>query len=248
MPPMKVFIGLRSPVEIMANLRRSLVSRSCLVFPSDMDCAMFSATLTKSSASSVMPGLGRWPFVCWNSSSARNATWSKAGRSSLAKSHSKKSPGSEMASARGLKLMVFGSLTLCTSPLEVYLPNPEVSPSNSNEYAFTFFTRICLPSLSSVIPATSVKLTRSPSWNSSLSSSTHVTSAGLLFDIEETMPTWGSSPSTSETTKPWPKSQNTLAKRPRVSALMKAILFLWQYSSRRLAVPRAQSVTTTVLN
>lgn len=80
-----------------------------------------------------------------------------------------------------------------------------------------------------------------------LRTSTHVTMAGLLLEMEATMPLCGSSPLTSNTVNEGPKSQKTLAKTPWVSALMKAMGGDWarQNSSTRLASSRLMSVHTT---
>lgn len=73
------------------------------------------------------------------------------------------------------------------------------------------------------MPTTSLNVTKSPSWNSRRSSSTHVTRAGQPAETDATMPECGSSPSGSWTVNAGPKSQKTLAKTPRASARMNAI-------------------------
>jgi len=57
----------------------------------------------------------------------------------------------------------------------------------------TSLTRACTP-LSAFMPFTSLKVTSSPSSNSSRSSSTHVTNAGFSLLMDAMMPLCGSSP------------------------------------------------------
>ncbi|BAS83706.1 Os03g0294975 [Oryza sativa Japonica Group] len=96
-----------------------------------------------------------------------------------------------------------------------------------NEYGLAFIIFLGLPSFSSVIPWTSEKTTRSPSWNSRRSSSTQDIIAGLSLLMDAIIPVCGSSPSTSRTVNLGPKSQNTLPKRPQTSALIKEIEGWW---------------------
>ena len=99
-----------------------------------------------------------------------------------------------------------------------------MSKSSSNECFFTFLTTTDIP-FSSVIPRTSLNVTRWPSCNSTRSSSMHVTSAGESFETLATMHDSASSPSTSTTLNASPKSQNTFPNTPRTSVLINATLF-----------------------
>mmetsp|Transcript_36362 Transcript_36362/g.102455 ORF Transcript_36362/g.102455 Transcript_36362/m.102455 type:complete len:295 (+) Transcript_36362:1360-2244(+) len=220
MPPKMAAMGDSWPEQVLEKaLKTSSSSSSTRAFPAWVHIAF--AVFSSSAASSSEPGAGRRLCVALNWSRARNAQWSCPGRESLAKSQMRNSPGSSSAFSRGLKLSVLGSLTCTTRPPETYSGIPRVSQSSSNEYALTFFTRNSRPFRPSM-PWTSRKVTSSPSWNCTRSSSTHVTRAGDSWEMEDTMAECGCSPSTSCTTCAFPKSQNTLPNTPLMSALTSA--------------------------
>jgi hypothetical protein len=64
-----------------------------------------------------------------------------------------------MDAARVLKASFLVSLTCVAMPPPVYWPYADVSSSSSNECALTFLIRLGTPSLSCVMPLTSVKST-----------------------------------------------------------------------------------------
>ena len=164
----------------------------------------------------------------------------------MAKSLSRNSPGSSIASFSGLNASCFCSLTCVTMPPPTYAPKSVASQSaSSNECALTFFTVRGFPSLSSVIPRTSANVTRCPSWSSTRSSSTHVTSGVASLEMEATMHVRGSSPSKSCTSKAGPKSQNKEPKTPRTSPRMNFTPFARHISSTAIERSREDSVHTT---
>ena len=85
----------------------------------------------------------------------------------------------------------------------------------------------------------------SPDSNSRRSSSTEVTSVVAPGVMPATIPECGCSPSTSVTSNSSPKSQNTDANTPRMSALMNALPCSLQMSSMRTASARLIWVATT---
>ena len=88
-----------------------------------------------------------------------------------------------------------------------------------------------------------------PSWNCTRSSSTHVTSAGLSCEMDDTIAEWGCSPSVSTTVCSGPKSQNTVPHTPRMSARMSAGRSTrpWSTADTAAASFRVWSQRTTAL-
>mmetsp|Transcript_1642 Transcript_1642/g.4047 ORF Transcript_1642/g.4047 Transcript_1642/m.4047 type:complete len:430 (+) Transcript_1642:1975-3264(+) len=248
MPPNMAAMGLSSPEAQWASVRSTLSVSSPARTDSGMVSLMPLASCSRRFASSALAGRGAWPFSASKAFRASMPTWMRGGRSNLAKSRSRNSPGSGTAASNVLNFRSLGSLNWVTRPPRWYCLKDEVSRSSSNECALQFLTLMGLCVLSSVMPSTSVNITSSPSWNCRRSSSTQVTTAGLLLLMEATMAVWGSSPSTSKTVNLGPKSLNTLANTPLDCAQMNLMPWAWHRASTRLASSRLASVSTATWN
>mmetsp|Transcript_39216 Transcript_39216/g.86190 ORF Transcript_39216/g.86190 Transcript_39216/m.86190 type:complete len:220 (-) Transcript_39216:208-867(-) len=111
----------------------------------------------------------------------------------------------------------------------------------------TLTGRVCSP-LSSVMPRTSVNLTKSPSSRLCRDSSSTVTSPASSCVTEATIALTGSSPVVSCTSKASPKSQKSPPKRPNVSARMKRLPARRHASLIAIAFASGVSVRTTMPN
>mmetsp|Transcript_892 Transcript_892/g.2932 ORF Transcript_892/g.2932 Transcript_892/m.2932 type:complete len:203 (-) Transcript_892:641-1249(-) len=200
-PPNIAHIGETHPRDVFArSVSTPSGSTSSSFAPAGAAALSSFATATTAAASASSPGFGSSPpFDAANFSSAANPRCNAGDRSSLEKSDKRNSPGSAIASFSVLNFSVFVSFTCVAIPPPVYAPYDVVSSSSWNECALTFFIFRGFPSLSSVIPLTSVKITDCPSWSSTRSSSTHVTIGVASLLTLATMHVCGSSPSVSAT-------------------------------------------------